>query len=631
MKGKKKHHGPIHLGTTSSDEERASYNRNPTTGSSRLNLSPHDIQLQEAGSSTSTRQFTQHRELLPTQSTTQYHQPASEQPAQGVIPGNGTPTSQGNSQLSSNQSLPLRPPKPSQYRQPASDQPAVSDQSDFSSDEQSAHGIITGNGAPTPPGNSRSSSNISLPPRPQKPFQYVPSVSGQSCATQQRTYSQPLSSIKNQPVLAIPERDIGQQRTDSQLPESIEYRRPVRIQRVPATNQRYATRQTNSGRGAPPELPRHHSSKSVGNQVVPDDRIPAATASINGQNSIALNFATTDGLPSARLRHRVDKKRIKKGRVPLQCAKGKGPFYRTVGNRANRIYVTRRVDTPTSLPSESKFYLACRVKTALKPMLDDGQLFFESPNKDWYLFGKIGSGANDVGTMQGFKAVLNEVQFMKSGHTNLVSLRYVFYEKEKVTIFMDKQECDLATMLYKYQYNVEEKVCNYITIEVLKGLSYLNTEFGYFHGDIKPENVLVGPNGEIKVADFGLCGHIGDNYHRPNGTQGYMAPEVLDSSKTFNESSDVWSLAMFMRVVYNYPGKDFNNNPHISTYTKCMISCMNDMDPAKRPTITQILEKYLDDLITGEYEFGTYLDVVAILDIIRDSEKHQSGFIAIHD
>lgn len=72
----------------------------------------------------------------------------------------------------------------------------------------------------------------------------------------------------------------------------------------------------------------------------------------------------------------------------------------------------------------------------------------------------------DVGTMQGFKAVLNEVQFMKSGHTNLVSLRYVFYEKEKVTIFMDKQECDLATMLYKYQYNVEEKVCNYITIEV---------------------------------------------------------------------------------------------------------------------------------------------------------------------
>ena len=70
-----------------------------------------------------------------------------------------------------------------------------------------------------------------------------------------------------------------------------------------------------------------------------------------------------------------------------------------------------------------------------------------------------------------------------------------------------------------------------------------------------------------------------------------MAPEVLDNSKTFNETSDVWSLAMFMRVVYNYPGKDFNNNPHISTYTKCMISCMNDMDPAKRPTITQILEK----------------------------------------
>lgn len=44
---------------------------------------------------------------------------------------------------------------------------------------------------------------------------------------------------------------------------------------------------------------------------------------------------------------------------------------------------------------------------------------------------------------------------------------------------------------------------------MLKGLSYLHNKLGYFHGDIKPENVLVGSGGEIKIADFGLSKRMG--------------------------------------------------------------------------------------------------------------------------
>lgn len=46
---------------------------------------------------------------------------------------------------------------------------------------------------------------------------------------------------------------------------------------------------------------------------------------------------------------------------------------------------------------------------------------------------------------------------------------------------------------------------------MVKGLVYLQKEIGYFHGDIKPDNVLITASGEIKMTDFGLsapCGII---------------------------------------------------------------------------------------------------------------------------
>lgn len=46
---------------------------------------------------------------------------------------------------------------------------------------------------------------------------------------------------------------------------------------------------------------------------------------------------------------------------------------------------------------------------------------------------------------------------------------------------------------------------------MVKGLVYLQKETGYFHGDIKPDNVLITASGEIKMTDFGLsapCGII---------------------------------------------------------------------------------------------------------------------------
>ena len=54
------------------------------------------------------------------------------------------------------------------------------------------------------------------------------------------------------------------------------------------------------------------------------------------------------------------------------------------------------------------------------------------------------------------------------------------------------------------------------------------------HRDIKPSNLLLGDNGHIKIADFGVCNEFdGKDAFLTNtaGTPAFMAPEALSTSR----------------------------------------------------------------------------------------------------
>lgn len=111
----------------------------------------------------------------------------------------------------------------------------------------------------------------------------------------------------------------------------------------------------------------------------------------------------------------------------------------------------------------------------------------------------------------------------------------------------------------------EEQVAT-IVHHVADALLYLKTEMGALHRDLKPENVLVGPGGidQLKLTDFGLArlgveadsGFVG-TYRA--GTEGYTAPELLDSSKAVDgqidygtdpHKVDVFSLGVIMFICF---------------------------------------------------------------------------------
>ena len=73
--------------------------------------------------------------------------------------------------------------------------------------------------------------------------------------------------------------------------------------------------------------------------------------------------------------------------------------------------------------------------------------------------------------------------------------------------------------------------------------------------DVKPSNILVNTNGDIKLCDFGVSGNLIDSMANSFvGTRSYMSPERLQGTK-YTILSDIWSygLSLIEMAYGKYP------------------------------------------------------------------------------
>jgi len=135
-----------------------------------------------------------------------------------------------------------------------------------------------------------------------------------------------------------------------------------------------------------------------------------------------------------------------------------------------------------------------------------------------------------------------------------------------------------------------------IFCQVASAMSHMHRR-GVYHGDLKPGNIMLAKNGQVKLIDFGTAWVRGQDKHRIQGTPQYLAPEQA-SEKVVDDKTDIYNLGAtmyrmltgrFAQQAILKPGEDrklvppVKLNPRIPGPLNELIIASLSLDPSKRP------------------------------------------------
>jgi cyclin-dependent kinase 7 len=167
---------------------------------------------------------------------------------------------------------------------------------------------------------------------------------------------------------------------------------------------------------------------------------------------------------------------------------------------------------------------------------------------------KIAAESADVGISYDS---LREIRFLQElNHPNIIKLHAVFSTKDQ-NLNLVLEHLPQGDLLVLVQDTTRTR---YTPADVkawmmmmMRGVWFCHQNF-ILHRDIKPNNLLIAANGEIKLADFGLARSFADPYTEMTSqviTSWYRPPELFFRARYYGGAVDIWSCGCVFAELIN--------------------------------------------------------------------------------
>ncbi|KAK9144728.1 hypothetical protein Sjap_004631 [Stephania japonica] len=150
---------------------------------------------------------------------------------------------------------------------------------------------------------------------------------------------------------------------------------------------------------------------------------------------------------------------------------------------------------------------------------------------------------------------LREVKALRAlnDHPNIVKLKQLIMEDNILYLVMECMDMTLTQFIRnKVKKFVDSDEVRCVAIQLFQALAHMHQR-GYFHRDLKPDNILVFDD-VVKVADLGMAREVSTDgnemYTKYVTTLWYRAPEVLLETPTYGPAVDMWAMGAIIAELF---------------------------------------------------------------------------------